>query len=467
MTVLKLRVKPKVKRFISSSLSALFLSGILLSASSSYAMQENPYSDVSKDDWYYTCVTELYRDSIAPQNDFFYPEFFDLRGNFIYLIYRAYVTSGGEWEETRECPFDDVDKNMYYYGAVCWANEKGISSGVDDGHFAPEAQITKEQACTILMRSAALLDMKLEKKGNEEQFEDSLKISPYARSSVSACKIAGIVNGDENGKFNPQSNIKRAESASMIYSLLQSIVKKPDKNGEYVDTSPGAYDYLYDSYKSAFTPLVPQSEAVDISYFDDAVLIGDSVTLSLSYYAASSGSLGKAQFLCAGSLSPINALWDVSSASVHPTYRGKKMRVEDSVAASGAKKVYIMLGINAIALGMDNSVQSMKTLVDLIKEKSPDAHIIIESVTPMARGSTISSSKLNNKNIAIFNQRLLELCEENEWYFINVAEVFTDSEGYLMNNCCSDPNNMGIHFTQAADEIWINYLKTHVPEELK
>ncbi len=87
---------------------------------------------------------------------------------------------------------------------------------------------------------------------------------------------------------------------------------------------------------------VPASERVDTSYFDDVVFIGDSVSLKLQYYVrdqrkSDENFLGKAQFLTAGSFSYINALKAVSEASVHPSYQGTKMLLEDSIAASGAK----------------------------------------------------------------------------------------------------------------------------------
>ena len=100
---------------------------------------------------------------------------------------------------------------------------------------------------------------------------------------------------------------------------------------------------------------LPESAKVDDSYFDDAVFIGDSVSLKLERYttqqrSANPNFFGKAQFLTAGSMGSGNALEAPSSESIHPLYNGQKMALADSVKACGAKKVYIMLGMNDMAI---------------------------------------------------------------------------------------------------------------------
>ena len=206
-----------------------------------------------------------------------------------------------------------------------------------------------------------------------------------------------------------------------------------------------------------------ESAEVDASYFDDTAFVGDSVSLKLSYYAASSGELGKAQFFTAGSLGCANALWEILDKSVHPSYQGQKTLIEDCIQKSGVKKVYIMLGMNDIGLyGIDDTIENYKTLVGKILEKSPDVKIIVESMTPMTSTSTIIGKGLNNDNIKEYNKRLLAMCEENGWYYTDVASVMYSSDGQTLKaEYCSDPTNMGVHFTEAGCKAWIEYLKKH------
>ena len=205
----------------------------------------------------------------------------------------------------------------------------------------------------------------------------------------------------------------------------------------------------------------PWTGYVGAVWFNDAVFVGDSVTLKLSYYAEN-GSLGDAAFLCAGSLGYNNALWDLNrSGNVHPTLYGRKYTVDEGVKASGKKKVFIMLGMNDVGLyGVDGAAEGMKTLTDRILAKSPDVQIYIQSVTPMLKN--MQRSALNNRTIPQFNERLRQICAERGFVYLDVASAVKDSEGNLSPENCSDPGAMGIHFTNTGCSKWVDYLKRHV-----
>ena len=207
---------------------------------------------------------------------------------------------------------------------------------------------------------------------------------------------------------------------------------------------------------------LPECDKVDSSYFDDAVFIGDSVTLKLKYYETSKNVLGKCEFLTAGSFGTREALKPVSSDSTHPVYNGKKMLLEDSVKATGKHRVYIMLGMNDIAIaGIDKSVKNMEKVVDSILAKTPDALIYIQSMTPRTHKTDNPNNYLCNKNIGLYNKGLLELCEQRGWYFVDVASVMFDSKYGLKEEYCSDKDGMGIHFTESGCKAWVDYLYTH------
>lgn len=230
---------------------------------------------------------------------------------------------------------------------------------------------------------------------------------------------------------------------------------------------PIHFDYvsLPDEHGERRTPnvhyFVPYSERGDVSYFDDAVFIGDSVSLALTFYNMRTSCFGKAAFLTSGSLSAGNALWALDNPkSVHPTFRGQKVSLADGVAMSGKKKVYLMLGVNEIGwTGPQGSIDSLKAVVDTILAKSPDVMFYMQSVTPLSydRGA------LNMKTVNEYNALLSELCRERGWYYLDVASVFKDETGYLIPEYCSDLNDMGIHFNDEACKLWEEYLYTHIP----
>ena len=83
-----------------------------------------------------------------------------------------------------------------------------------------------------------------------------------------------------------------------------------------------------------------------------------------------------------------------------------------------------MLGMDNIAYGIERSTNDYMTILKNILDKNPDVQIIIQSVTPMADKSKSYSEKLNNGKINEFNETMKAYCEENKWYYVNVAEAF-------------------------------------------
>lgn len=442
-------------------LTALVLAAVLLPAvPAKAAAWTNPYSDLSSSRWSYSAIATLGRAGILPDGSVLGCTRQETRGNFVSYLYRMHLVLGGKPVTGVIAPFADVPNSDENYEAVCWAWSKGIVQGQTSTQFAPNGAIKRQDICVIMTRFALSEGILLAKKAEAKQFGDSLKISTYARSAVTACQMAGMINGYENGKFLPHGQITREECLAIVSRLYLAAGAGAPSGSAAVLLEPGSYDHLYAGY-TIFTPTISKGAEADLSYFDDVVFIGDSVSVMLQYYCASTKALGNAKFLCAGSLSATNALWPVSDQSVHPTYQGKKMLVEDGVAASGAKKVYIMLGINNIGYGVTRARDDMVLLIDRILQKAPGCQIYIQSVTPMAETSTIVTNMLNNEKIKEYNNAMLTLCEENGWYFVNVSEVFRDENGFLPSEDCSDNYSMGIHFTNAAAEKWVNYLRTH------
>ena len=94
-------------------------------------------------------------------------------------------------------------------------------------------------------------------------------------------------------------------------------------------------------------------------WFDNAVFVGDSVTLKLSYYCASHPeALGAAAFYCAGSLGYTNALWELDDPeAVHPYYQGETHLTEDCAQLTGKDNVFIMFGKESAGIPEEILVQ--------------------------------------------------------------------------------------------------------------
>lgn len=428
------------------------------------------FTDVSYTDWFSQPVMDMISLGVIPvDGERFYPNAPATRQDVILFLYNFAHIDAAYSNAYADVPFVDISRTDRYYRPICWAYNMGIADGYNSTTFNPEGQCTREQLCTIIMRYLACYGIEPKIVGGADMFSDWNSISDYAKSYVLACRLAGFVNGGSGGNFRPKDGVTRAELAKILNMMFISSRIRMTPEDRRVDTSAGAYDWCYEDYKiylrrQSHSAYVQANPAVDLSYFNDAVFVGDSVSMSLQMYCTANKSLGNAQFLCAGSLSPYNAHWEVSSSSKHPVYKGSKLTVEEAVYRCGAKKVYIMLGINSLGMGVDGCVNDTVKLINKILAKTPDVAIILQSVTPMTATSPIKSSKLNNDVIRQFNAKMLELAEENGWYYVNVSEAVKDQNGNLRMSYCSDPGSMGIHFNFEADKAWVDYLRTHAPQ---
>lgn len=205
---------------------------------------------------------------------------------------------------------------------------------------------------------------------------------------------------------------------------------------------------------------------VSQDYFDDAVFVGDSVTLSFSNYVEKQREkgidcLGDAYILCAGSLGYTNSLLPVGDPNcVLPVYQGVQQPLEESIAQIGAKKAYIMLGMNDVgAYELDDIMENVKTVIGNIKDKSPGIRIYIESVTPIIK--SMQGKYLNNEAIRAFNERMKSYAAQNGYAYLDIYSVVADDEGYLRDEYCGDPDVLGMHFLENADAAWEAYLLSH------
>lgn len=150
----------------------------------------------------------------APANDI-------KRADFMLLLVRmldlkADVTSN----------FDDVSSDKYYYEGVGIAKALGLTTGVGDNKFNPEASITRQDmfvlAYRILqMQNAGLIDAD---ESAINTFDDYSKIADYAKEGLSSLVKNDLVKGSDN-KINPVGNATRAETAVFIYRLYNLLNK--------------------------------------------------------------------------------------------------------------------------------------------------------------------------------------------------------------------------------------------------
>lgn len=126
------------------------------------------------------------------------------------------VSALGLYSEESSCEFSDVAPDGWYYKYVASAFEAGIVSGKDEATFGVGDSITREQSAAMIYRAATVCGMSF---GGEMEFADGDLIAEYAKEAVKAVS-GSVINGDENGCFNPKDITTRAQAARMIHQVM-------------------------------------------------------------------------------------------------------------------------------------------------------------------------------------------------------------------------------------------------------
>ena len=114
--------------------------------------------------------------------------------------------------------FADVKSDDWYFKQIVWAYENGYINGVSDSEFNPNGNITREQAMTILYRSAG----SPETAETLEKFEDRENISSFALSAMSWAVENKIISGVSNTEIAPKQSATRAQLATIIVRFIKT-----------------------------------------------------------------------------------------------------------------------------------------------------------------------------------------------------------------------------------------------------
>lgn len=204
-----------------------------------------------------------------------------------------------------------------------------------------------------------------------------------------------------------------------------------------------------DAYLDVVVPA--QAQAVEDSYFDDAVFIGDSRMEGFRNLSGISGG----SFVTAVGMELENFYTDAQISTAKGT-----VTALDALKNLNYSKIYMMLGTNELgAWDMDAVRESYKNVLNDIKKlsSSADPTVYVYSVVYVEESLVTTGDYVNNTNVDAVNLEILKMCQEEGYHYINLNEVLSDGAHSLISGASSD----GIHLEQEYCQIWLDYTKTH------
>lgn len=207
---------------------------LLLVIPASAAEQQSsqlPFVDVKPGSYYYDAVRWAYNSGITSGTDstHFSPNMICNRAQIATMIWRSF---GSPKPKSSSSPFRDVRKNDYFYNAVLWCVERGITTGTGGGYFSPTEYCTRGQIAVFLFRSAVAMGNWSEQDIADNRtalmhwiqvvprmrFED-VSFGMYYGQAVYALENWGLVTGvSENPHlYKPNQVCTRAAAVTMLY----------------------------------------------------------------------------------------------------------------------------------------------------------------------------------------------------------------------------------------------------------
>lgn len=195
----------------------------------------------------------------------------------------------------------------------------------------------------------------------------------------------------------------------------------------------------------------PEFYHADVSYFDDALFIGDSRTVGLYEY----GGLGNAEVFAHSGMSiykVFNEEFELQS--------GEMTTLETALQTKKFGKVYIMLGINELGYDFAQTVERFSEAINLIRQLQPEALIFIQANLHITNKKSEESDLFNNTNINHFNQAVGELADGKQIFYLDVNPLYDDEEGGLSEEFTTDHAHiLGKHYMEWVDFILQNAVK--------
>ena len=172
------------------------------------------FHDVSRLDYFYDAVKWAAENGIASGTGryTFSPNAVCTRAQTVTFLWRA---AGSPLPRYRVCPFTDVKPSDYYYNAVLWAVEQGITTGLNANTFGPDVTVTRGQVATFLYRAASAA-----KPSTFNPFTD-VKTTAYNYGAILWAYDNRITTGTSDTTFSPDAYCTRAQIVTFLYRYYQ------------------------------------------------------------------------------------------------------------------------------------------------------------------------------------------------------------------------------------------------------
>ena len=176
------------------------------------------FADLDTTQWYHEYTDYVIGNGLmnGVGNNRFAPNGSTTRAMLVTTLYRLADSP----EVGEAATFTDAAEGAWYADAIAWAQDVGIAKGVTETRFAPNSNVTREQAATFLYRFVTeYLKVEPAESTDLSVYKDADKISGYAKTAVAWATAEGLFQGFEDGTMQPKGTLTRAQMAKLLTIL--------------------------------------------------------------------------------------------------------------------------------------------------------------------------------------------------------------------------------------------------------
>ncbi len=257
----------------------------------------------------------------------------------------------------------------------------------------------------------------------------------HAGSSSNGAPDSGATGSGNNVSSSP-NGAPGSEATGSGNNVGSSIPGQPDNQQNPASSLPA------EEGQCAFTQ-------VPADYFDDALFIGDSRVTGVELYSG----WDNLTYYAEGGMTIYN-MFQSKVAKVD----GQTMTIEEALQKCSFGKIYLEIGINEMGTGtVDSFMEAYEAAVAKLQELQPDAIIYVCGIMYVKQSKSESDPIFNNPAIQEKNDRIAELADGENIFYLDINEVVTDESGHLNPDYTWDE----VHLLGKYDVIWLEYFSSH------
>ncbi len=221
----------------------------------------------------------------------------------------------------------------------------------------------------------------------------------------------------------------------------------------YLDFDQEVADLVNEENKAAEKSM--RGVSTQTEYFDNVLMIGDSLTRTLANFDYPNGLADHADICAYVSITPSQIMNNVTAENIH----GEQVAVWDEITSHDPRIIYTLLGANSLGVETDEHlIQTYSLLLDKIKTAFPNAEIIVEGLTPVSRKVSSDQLAMTNGRIRALNVQLAEMASEKGLHYLDIYSALCNEDGDLPVTLSRED---GIHLNAEGSARWVAFLQSH------